>query len=139
MFTEDAVTDYSVAGAPKGSYRELALWMRGDATKPGSMSGFSAWQHMLSLPIVTLSGDSATARTDFFATHRGRPGKAGNVHYNAAGAFHDELVRTPARLAHSRAPARGLLRGPSRDRRVSRQRRLMGAKSPSVKIDQTSR
>jgi hypothetical protein len=95
VFTDDAVTDYSVAGAPKGSYRELALWMRGDATTPGSMSGFSAWQHMLSLPIVTLSGDSATARTDFFATHRGRPGKAGDVHYNAARAFHDELVRTP--------------------------------------------
>jgi hypothetical protein len=35
------------------------------------------------------------ARTDFFATHRGRADEGWNVHYNASGAFHDDLVRTP--------------------------------------------
>ncbi len=59
------------------------------------MSAFSNWQHMLSLPIVSLSGDEARARTDFFATHRGRADKDMNVHFNASGAFHDHLVRTP--------------------------------------------
>jgi hypothetical protein len=49
---------------------------------------------MLSLPIVDLSGDTAKARTDFFATHRGRADKGMNVHFNAAGAFHDDLIRT---------------------------------------------
>jgi len=95
-FSPDGSVDYSAAGGPVGTYRELAHWMRGDADTPGSMSGFSNWQHMLSLPIVLLSGDTATARTDFFATHRGRADKGMNVHYNAAGAFHDELVRTEA-------------------------------------------
>ena len=59
------------------------------------MSGFSNWQHMLSLPIVSLTGDMAKARTDFFATHRGKKENDYNVHYNASGAFHDELVHTP--------------------------------------------
>jgi len=93
-FTSDGTVDYSVAGGPVGSYRELAKWMRGDEKTPGSMSAFSNWQHMLSLPIVTLTGDTAKARTDFLATHRGRADKGMNVHFNASGAFHDELVRT---------------------------------------------
>jgi SnoaL-like domain len=42
-----------------------------------------------------LAGDTAHARTDFFATHRGRADQGWNVHYNASGAFHDDLVRTP--------------------------------------------
>jgi hypothetical protein len=93
-FAPDGTVDYSVAGGPTGSYRELAKWMRGDANTLGSMSGFSNWQHMLSLPLVSLSGDKAVARTDFLATHRGRADQNFNVHYNASGAFHDELVRT---------------------------------------------
>jgi len=95
VFTEDGTVDYSVAGAPAGSYRDLARWMRGDRGTPGRMSSFSHWQHMLSLPLVTIQGDSATARTDFFSTHRGRPEQGLNVHYNSPGAFHDQLVRTP--------------------------------------------
>jgi hypothetical protein len=96
VFTKDGTVDYSVAGAPKGSYRDLAKWMRGDLDTPGSMSSFSNWQHMLSLPVVTLQGDIARARTDFFSTHRGRADQGRNYHYNAPGAFHDDLVRTAA-------------------------------------------
>src|SRR6218665_2581800 len=44
-FTEDAQVDYSVTGVPVCSYRELAKWMRGDATKKGVMNAnFSRWQ-----------------------------------------------------------------------------------------------
>jgi hypothetical protein len=93
-FTADARVDYSVAGGPIGSYRDLAKWMRGDETTSGSMTGFSNWQHMLSLPLVTVEDDTAKARTDFFATHRGRADQGSNIHYNACGAFHDDLVRT---------------------------------------------
>ncbi len=50
---------------------------------------------MLSLPIVKLDGDIATDRTDFYATHRGRPDEGSNIRFNAAGAFHDDLVRAP--------------------------------------------
>jgi len=93
-FAADGTVDYSAAGGPIGSYRTLAAWMRGDATTPGSMSSFSNWQHMLSLPIVTITGDTARSRTDFFASHRGRADRGMNVHFNAAGAFHDGLIRT---------------------------------------------
>jgi SnoaL-like domain len=94
VFTTDGQVDYSAAGAPLGSYRDLAKWMRGDETTPGRMSSFSNWQHMLSLPVIELNGDTANARTDFFSTHRGRADQGLNIHYNAPGAFHDKLVRT---------------------------------------------
>ena len=94
-FSENARVDYSAAGGTVGGYRELAEWMRGNAQQPGSMSGFSNWQHMLSLPVVTVNGDKAQARTDFFATHRNRADQGKPIHYNANGAFHDEFVRTP--------------------------------------------
>ncbi|BEU27498.1 nuclear transport factor 2 family protein [Paraburkholderia sp. 22B1P] len=93
-FSLDAQVDYSAAGGTVGSYRELARWMRGDANTPGSMGAFSHWQHMLGLPNVSITGDTASARTDFYATHRSRNGDAPPVHFNAAGAFVDELIRT---------------------------------------------
>jgi hypothetical protein len=104
VFTTDAVTDYSAAGAPVGSYIALFEWMRGNGKIQGRMSGFSNWQHMLSLPLITIDGDQAQARTDYLATHRGRADQGANFHYNASGAFHDALVRTPKgwRIRHRR-------------------------------------
>ncbi len=64
-FSDDGKVDYSAAGGAVGSYRDLAKWMRGDASTTASMSDFSNWQHMLSLPLVTIEGDTAKARTDF--------------------------------------------------------------------------
>ncbi len=103
VFTADSVTDYSVSGAPVGSHRDLAAWMRGDAKTQGRMGVFCNWQHMLGLPVVTVQGDKATARTDYFATHRTKPSQ-GDVHFNASGAFHDGLVRTERgwRIRHRR-------------------------------------
>jgi hypothetical protein len=94
-FSEDGKVDYSAAGGPVGTYRDLAKWMRGDGSTSGSMSSFSNWQHMLSLPVVAIEGNTAKGRTDFFATHRGRADQGSDIHYNAAGAFHDDLIRTP--------------------------------------------
>ena len=37
-FSSDGTVDYSAAGGPVGSYRELAKWMRGDDDTPGSMA-----------------------------------------------------------------------------------------------------
>jgi CubicO group peptidase (beta-lactamase class C family) len=103
-FTPDAQVDYSAAGGIVGSYRDLARWMRGDASGTGSMSAFSNWQHMLGLPNVSLAADKAFARTDFYATHRSREGDTPPVHFNAAGAFVDELVRADDgwRIQHRR-------------------------------------
>jgi hypothetical protein len=108
-FSETGTVDYSAAGGTAGSYRDLAKWMRDDENTKGSMSGFSNWQHMLSLPLVTIVGDTAQARTDFFATHRGRADQGWNVHYNASGAFHDDLVRHPKAGAFSSGGSRSTL------------------------------
>jgi hypothetical protein len=75
VFTEDGTVDYSTAGAPTGSYRDLAKWMRGDQGSPGRMSSFSHWQHMLSLPLVTIQGDTATAHGLLLSSPGGAPNK----------------------------------------------------------------
>jgi hypothetical protein len=45
---------YYVVCGPVGSYRDLAKLMRGNGDTPGSMSAFSNWQQMPSLPIVNI-------------------------------------------------------------------------------------
>lgn len=93
-FSPDGEVDYSAAGGTVGSYRALANWMRGGEGQVGSMNSFSNWQHMLSLPNVQVDGDTASARTDFYATHRSKQEQVTATHFNAAGAFVDQLVRT---------------------------------------------
>src|SRR5262249_8308508 len=86
------------------SYRELALWMRGDGETSGRMSEFSGWQHMMSLSVVIIDGDSAQACTDFLSIHKLKS-SGGQAHrLDAPGAFHDTLARTPDgwRITHRR-------------------------------------
>lgn len=95
VFTTDAVLDYRAAGSEPTSYEKMAEIMRGDGTMPGNMSGFSNWQHLMGNPVVTINGDKAAARTDLWATHKGRSGKGQPAtSLYVAGAFTDELVRT---------------------------------------------
>jgi hypothetical protein len=105
VFTEDATTDNTEAGAPISSYRDQLVWMRGDGKQPGRMSEFSHWQHMMSLPVVSIAGDAAEARTDFLAIEKVKVtnGARGSV-LIAPGAFHDSLIRTPEgwRIKHRR-------------------------------------
>lgn len=110
VFTPDAVLDYTAGGFREGTYVEVAEWMRGRAAGPdgpeqsGRMDVFTAWQHMLGLPVVEVNGDTATARTDLLATHRGRPGPNGGWYFNDACTFHDRLARTTNgwRITHRR-------------------------------------
>lgn len=97
VFTPDAVLDYSAAGNPPTSYEHMAVIMRGDKHTTGNMSGFSNWQHLAGNPVVKIEGEKASARTDLWATHKGKPadGKITPSLY-VAGTFTDELVKTPA-------------------------------------------
>src|ERR1044072_1109347 len=87
VFTADAVLDYRAAGSEPSSYGEMAVIMRGDGTNPGNMSSFSNWQHLMGNPVVTIEGDKAAARTDLWATHKGKSsdGKSGTSLYVAGG------------------------------------------------------
>jgi hypothetical protein len=108
VFTQDATVDYSAGGFRKGTYVELAEWMRGDGIHNGDRNGrmheFTRWQHMLGLPTVTIDGDTATARSDLLATHRAKTDSDGEPgwYFNDACTFHDDFVRTVNgwRIAH---------------------------------------
>jgi len=98
VFTEDAVLDYSTGGyhSDKATYREIIAWMRGDRGNNGVMNVFSNWQHHMGIPNVSIDGDTATARTEMWCTHRAKPGEDGRTWYlDDAVMFHDKLVRTP--------------------------------------------
>jgi SnoaL-like domain len=105
-FAPDATVDYTAAGAPPNiSYRELALIMRGETGTEGQQpQAYSNWQHMLSLPVVTIEGDTAQGRTDFQALHKVKTEGPAGIRLDATGAFHDSLVRTSAgwRIKHRR-------------------------------------
>ena len=95
VFTEDAVLDYRAAGNEPTSYKKMVAIMRGDGNAQGNMSGFSNWQHLMGNPVVQITGDTASARTDLWATHKGKTldGRPTPSLY-VAGAFVDELLRT---------------------------------------------
>lgn len=57
-------------------------------------AAFDRWQHMLGLPIVTIDGDTATARHDLLATHTSIDQSDGGYHFYDACTFVDQLVRT---------------------------------------------
>jgi len=86
VFTEDGTVDYSVAGAPLGSYRDLAKWMRGDEARR-SYELFLALATHVEPAARYHSRRYRDARTDFYSTHRGRPEQGLNVHYNSPGRF----------------------------------------------------
>jgi hypothetical protein len=60
LFTEDCVLDYTSTGAIKGS------WPEHKAFDIEVLTPFKGTQHLMGLPIITLSGDTATARTICF-------------------------------------------------------------------------
>jgi len=89
IFTADAIIDYTAAGGAKGNLQETKAYLA-KALKP-----FSGMQHMLGLPRIKVTGDSATSRTTLFnpmvIEREGRP------HVFFVGLWYrDELVRTEA-------------------------------------------
>ncbi len=95
VFTEDAILDYRAAGNEPTSYVKMASIMRGHGSTAGNMSSFSNWQHLVGNPVAKVDGNKATARTDLWATHKGKAidGKPTPSLY-VAGAFVDDLIRT---------------------------------------------
>jgi hypothetical protein len=57
IFTADAIIDYSTFGVPVGGVTEIKEFLR------SSFPFFTRTQHMMGLPHIEITGDSATART----------------------------------------------------------------------------
>ena len=89
IFTADAIIDYTEAGGARGNLQETKAYLD-KALKP-----FSGMQHMLGLPMIKVSGDTATARTTLF-----NPmvmDRDGSPHVFFVGLWYrDELIRTEA-------------------------------------------
>jgi len=60
IFTSDAVIDYTEAGGARGTLQETKAYL------DKALKLFSGMQHMLGLPRIKVSGDTATARTTLF-------------------------------------------------------------------------
>lgn len=60
LFTADAVLDYSQTGAACGSWPEQKAFIA------NAFKGFKGTQHLLGLPSISVTGDTATARTICF-------------------------------------------------------------------------
>ena len=88
VFTQDALLDYRAAGGIRGTYDEVRDWLK------KSMSPFSSWQHLLSNMIISVDGDTASART---AVHNplvftDKKGEMAVLHIGAY--YRDRLIRT---------------------------------------------
>ena len=57
LFTDDARIDFTAFGGPDGSPAEIKTFLA------DNLAIFSRTQHLMGLPVVTLDGDRATART----------------------------------------------------------------------------
>jgi hypothetical protein len=63
VFTPDATLDYTSSAGPKarGSYQEMKAWLR----QMLDTGMFPMTQHLLGLPLISVTGDTATCRTSY--------------------------------------------------------------------------
>ena len=87
VFTDDALVDYSSAGAVVGTRDEVIDWFAANfAVIPWSM------HYVTNVEILDRTADSATVRAVFFNPMQ-LPGMTGMS--SCGGYYHHELVRTP--------------------------------------------
>jgi hypothetical protein len=90
LFTEDAVIDYAVGGGAKLTAGELAAWLG------RSMAIFRVTQHLLGLPVIDVSGDTARTRVPVIATHVQARHDGTEVSAVLHGTYSHEWTRTAA-------------------------------------------
>jgi len=98
MFTPDALIDYSDLGGARGPLPEIKAYLDRALTTP-----FMGYQHLLGLPVIKVSGDSATSRVSVFnpmiveANPQKTDSQSGTPHVFFVGLWYeDRLVRTEA-------------------------------------------
>jgi 3-phenylpropionate/cinnamic acid dioxygenase small subunit len=89
VFTPDATIDYTEMGGPRGDVPSTVEFLR------TAMATFLSYQHMVSNTVLSIEGDTATARTICYnpmVLDRGE----GNTHVFFCGLWYrDVIVRTP--------------------------------------------
>lgn len=93
VFTPDALTNYDVGGIDDIGNRTTYAKMRVLFENFGAVFSFTS--HLISPPLVEVTGDTATAETRLIATHgfERKTGETGT--WVVIGFYRDTLVRTP--------------------------------------------
>lgn len=89
VFTVDAIIDYTEAGGARGNLQETKSYL------DKALKLFSGMQHMLGLPLIKVSGDSATSRTTLFNPMVIERERAPHVFFVGLW-YRDTLIRTEA-------------------------------------------
>jgi len=85
VFTDEAEIDYTNAGGIAGTVTEVADWLA------RTMQLFSATQHLVSNMMVTIDGDTASARAMFYNPMRFADD---GPFFHCGGWYNHDLVRT---------------------------------------------
>jgi len=90
VFTPDARVDYTSSGGEAGAYPEVKAWLA------KVLPHFPAYQHFVTNPQITIDGDRATSRSEFYNPMvMNKPDGSRGIFF-VGGQYHDRLTRTPA-------------------------------------------
>ncbi|HSO95326.1 MAG TPA: nuclear transport factor 2 family protein [Acidimicrobiia bacterium] len=89
VFTPDAQLDYTSSGGEAGAYTDVKAWLA------KVLPHFPAYQHLVTNKDITIDGDRATSRSEFYNPMVMGKGDGSTSIFFVGGEYHDDLVRTP--------------------------------------------
>lgn len=109
LFTTDAVIDYTETGGTRGGLPETKLFLS------TAMEAFVSFQHLVATSKVTLTGDSAAAKTICHNPLVMQDADGSSKALISGFWYHDVLIRTPDgwRISHRRQERAFLLSVPA--------------------------
>jgi 3-phenylpropionate/cinnamic acid dioxygenase small subunit len=88
VFTPDAHVDYTSSGGEAGAYPDVKAWLA------NVLPNFPAYQHLVTNKQITIDGDRATSRAEFYNPMVMAKRDGTTSIFFVGGEYHDELVRT---------------------------------------------
>ncbi len=89
VFTPDAQLDYTSSGGEAGAYPDVKAWLA------KVLPHFPAYQHLVTNKDITIDGDGATSRSEFYNPMVMAQRDGSTSIFFVGGEYHDDLVRTP--------------------------------------------
>ena len=89
VFTPDAHVDYTSSGGEAGAYPDVKAWLA------KVLPHFPAYQHLVTNKQITVDGDHATSRSEFYNPMVMAQRDGTTSIFFVGGEYHDQLVRTP--------------------------------------------
>jgi 3-phenylpropionate/cinnamic acid dioxygenase small subunit len=89
VFTPDAHIDYTSSGGEAGAYPDVKAWLA------KVLPHFPAYQHLVTNKQITIDGDHATSRSEFYNPMVMAKQDGTTSIFFVGGEYHDQLTRTP--------------------------------------------